>query len=232
MNWLLGIIVAILLFNIWRGYCKGLIKTIFSMCSVIVALVATSFLAPIIAEEVPNNKKVYEFIYEKVEHTIPIQNKDKQEKDVIESLTLPQALKDSLIENNNSKIYEMLDIDKAKDTFTVYIYSYLTRLVISAICYVVIFIVLLIILFIVANALDLISKLPILNTLNKTGGAAVGLIYGCLIIWIFCIVITIFSGTGFGKAAYECINESPILDYIYNHNLLADTIINAVKQLI
>lgn len=231
MNWLLIVVLAILLFSTWNGYRKGLIKTIFSMISVVAALLITTFFAPIIAAEIPEDSTVYEFIYEKVENTIPIQSNDKQEKDVIESLTLPQSLKDSLIENNNSKIYEMLHIDKAKDSFAVYIYSYLTRLVISAICYIVTFIIVVIILAIVAHALDLISKLPILNTLNKAGGATIGLIYGCLIIWIFFIVITMCSGTDFGKSAYECINTSSILDYIYNHNILADTILDAVKEL-
>lgn len=37
---------------------------------------------------------------------------------------------------------------------------------------------------VLSHALDLVSKLPVLNSLNKLGGAAVGLVKGCIILFV------------------------------------------------
>ena len=66
------------------------------------------------------------------------------------------------------------------------------------------------------NLLDLVAKLPGLNAVNKSGGAVSGLIIGYIIIQIVFLVITVFSGTGWGNSLMLQINESPLLTFLYN----------------
>lgn len=56
--------------------------------------------------------------------------------------------------------------------------------------------------------------------MDKTAGLILGGLQGILIIWIGCIVLMLFSGTVLGKEIYEYINNSVILTFIYEHNIL------------
>jgi len=81
-------------------------------------------------------------------------------------------------------------------------------------------------------ALDLISKLPLLNGVNKTAGLLAGLLHGLVIVWVFFLIITVFGGTKIGQQALEMIGESEILSFIYNNNLLLKFITSATKMLL
>ncbi len=70
------------------------------------------------------------------------------------------------------------------------------------------------------NALDIISKLPILNALNKAAGVLVGLFRGILMVWLLFILITVFEETTWGSAAMEMLKQSRILQRLYDANLI------------
>lgn len=67
---------------------------------------------------------------------------------------------------------------------------------------------------------NLLSRLPVIHTMNKMGGMLVGLLKGLILLWLICIVITIMSGTEAGIYLYGQINESPFLKYIYDNNMI------------
>ena len=80
--------------------------------------------------------------------------------------------------------------------------------------------------YIISKTLDIISKLPLINGLNKTAGLFVGFIHGIVMVWVGCIILTALSSTKFGESLFILINESPILSSIYNNNLLLTFITN------
>ena len=111
-----------------------------------------------------------------------------------------------------------------------HIYSnYLASVVINAIAFVITFIIILILLWVICNALNLISKLPILNHINKTDGMLAGLIQGFIIIWILFLIITILGGTTLGQEALKMVEENEILSFIYSNNFLLNFITSAAK---
>ena len=79
--------------------------------------------------------------------------------------------------------------------------------------------------------MDLISKLPILHGMNALGGVACGLIHGLIILWILCIVITMFAWTEYGQWTLAQINESSLLSLLYNNNYLISALTNMGKML-
>lgn len=79
--------------------------------------------------------------------------------------------------------------------------------------------------------MDLFSRIPVLNGLNKIGGFIFGLFNGAVYLWIACIIITIFAGTGWGQEIFAQINDSVILSYIYNNNYLLSFLANMGKVL-
>lgn len=72
----------------------------------------------------------------------------------------------------------------------------------------------------VCAALDLISRLPVINELNKAAGLLAGLFRGIFLIWILFIGITVFRETSWGSAGMAMIEENQMLGKLYSSNLI------------
>lgn len=228
MNWLLIVVLAILIVNALIGRKIGFIKIVFSLCSIIITLILTTWISPTVNDLLKGNEKFYNLVIEKVEVMLPFEEEDtktNEQVSYIEKLPVPQAIKDTLIENNNTDIYKTL----AVENFKAYVSKYLASVVINAIAFVITFIIILILLWVICNALNLISKLPILNHINKTAGMLAGLIQGFIIIWILFLIITILGGTTLGQEALKMVEENEILSFIYSNNFLLNFITSAAK---
>lgn len=225
MNWLAFIVVLLFVFCFWRGMKKGLIKAIYSIGVLILGLFLAAILNPVVSSFLHNNNSIYQFVYQAVEENIPLEGKIKtlnQETNTINELPLPEILRQKLKENNNAEVYQAM----AVKSFKTYVYKYITNMILNGISYVGVYILITIILYIVAQTLDLISKLPVLKELNQILGGIVGLFEALLIFWIFCAVLAIFSNTQGAQKLYEMINESTVLSVLYNGNFLLKIITN------
>lgn len=239
---MIAVILIIGLFAL-KGHRIGFIKTLFSMFSLIIVLVLTINISPVISKTIQNNDKIKQTIVTKVKNAIDNDtkgesgNKSKNKVDqelsrteqnlVIEAMPLPKSIKTALVENNNSEVYKVLVVS----TFEDYIINYITCIIINSISFAVTFAVIGIILSIIVNAINLISKLPILNGINKTAGLLLGILEGFIVIWLLCIVLTMFSTTDMGKSIYLLINESVFLSTIYDNNYLLSFIISITRSL-
>lgn len=220
MNWLLLIVLGIIILNALLGLRVGLIKIIFSLFSLIIAFMLTVWLSPSVNRILKNNETFYEKVSHKVEEMLfENQEKTTDDNEMIEELPLPKSIKESLIENKA----------KTEANIKAYIVSHVTDIAINALAFAITFILSFIVLWVISIALNIISKLPILNQLNKITGLAVGGLQGVVVVWILFIVITIFSGTELGGTAYEQINSNAILGFLYDKNLFLNIVLNAVK---
>ena len=118
------------------------------------------------------------------------------------------------------------------NNFKGYVVSYITGLIINAISFIVTFVVILILLWVLCIALDLISKLPLLNQINKLAGLAAGLVHGLVIVWILFILLTVFGSSQFGQEAMQLIEENVILGVLYDYNVLLRFITNIAKMIL
>lgn len=228
MNWLLIIVAALLIVNALIGMKVGLIKMVFSLCSMIVALILTMWISPMVNDFMRGNEKFSEGIASRVEKILPYDEEKanaSEEVSYIESLPLPQSLKDSLLENNNKEVYKALSVDGFKG----YVNHYLAGVIINALAFTITFFVILIILWVISLALGIISKLPILKQINKTAGLIAGLVHGLVVVWLFFIVLTVFQSTEIGQKAMEMIGENQFLSIIYNNNFILKFVTSATK---
>lgn len=223
-------VIGLLLFHVIYGYKVGIMKKViqcFSMLlAIILSLICFSYVAKTIRNLTGIEQLIQEKIIEVVEEQIGEELKGKgEQREAIEGLKLPESIKDVLIANNNEEVYEALGIKE----FTEYISSYLANMVVNALAFVSTFIIvftLMKLLFVVA---DIASKLPVIRGVNKLLGALLGAVEGILAVWIFFAVITMSIGTEFGMKVYEQILEQPILNYVYEHNVILDMISNLSK---
>ncbi|MGB8452678.1 MAG: CvpA family protein [Anaerocolumna sp.] len=230
MNWLAIVVLVILAGYAFNGRRRGFIRTVFTLFSTIIALVLTMWVSPVISKELQKNDKVMGFVTEKVLKVIPFTdmgNKITDQVNFINKLPLPKIMKHTLIENNTKDVYTAMAVDNFKD----YISESVARIIINAAVFLVIVLFITIGLALLCETLNIISKLPLINGLNKTAGLLAGLLHGIIVIWIGCIFLTILGSTEWGKTIFTLIEESTFLSTIYNNNMLLNFIMNLGKIL-
>ncbi|MDE6956766.1 MAG: CvpA family protein [Lachnospiraceae bacterium] len=138
----------------------------------------------------------------------------------IESANMPEVFREALISNNNQEVYDQLEVD----TFGEYIGAYLAKIIIDMISFLLTFIIVTILVRVVVFALSIIADLPVLNGLNRIAGAGCGVIIGLIFIWIAFLVITLLYNFEFGKQCMEMIEDSKILNFLYENNIIMKTL--------
>lgn len=147
--------------------------------------------------------------------------KDVQIREIQDSV-LPDSLKETLLENNNNAIYDVLGVT----SFPEYVASYISRMVVKLLAFLVTFILVLILVRALMAAIDLIGELPVLGFINHLGGAAAGFIVGLMIVWIGFLILTILYSTEVGRSCFEMIEKSSILKYLYETDILISKLLS------
>ena len=71
------------------------------------------------------------------------------------------------------------------------------------------------------SSIEFLSKLPIINWLNKIAGSALGVAEGVVFIWFIFILLQFFEFGGVSAYALNLVDQSEFLSYLYNHNYVA-----------
>ena len=228
---LLSIVVAALwLWIAVRGFRRGLVRTAISMVSFLLIMILVSTVSPIIndifVERTGIKAQIEVCCAKALERVLPNGNEpDRSEQiSMIEELPIPMLLKKELLENNNSTVYEALSVAVFHDYVTAFLASSIVRLLV----YLISFFLALLALKVIVNILDLFANLPILGGVNRLGGFMLGIINGLLYLWIFFLIITVFSGTDLGGYLLREIAGDKILDYLYENNLLMQFLISGI----
>lgn len=218
-------VIAFVALMILVGYIRGMVKMVFSLASLLIVLILVQILTPI-AKDLIKETPVYnaistqitQYVDEKVVNASDSisQTGESAQKNIINGLPLPESVKDSLIKNNTSDGYKMYEVEN----FSQYIAVYLVNSILNATTFAILFVLLTLLIQLVVHLLDIITKLPVLNILNKGGGAVLGLIESVFILWIACILVTVFSATEWGQQVCKAIGDSTLLSLIYDNNAI------------
>jgi len=222
MNWMLVIVLVIIILNALTGLKVGLTKILFSLFSFIIAMAISVWISPVVNNMLKNNEKFYEKTKQKMEAILfeGLENTDGID-ELIGELPLTKSIKESLIKNKSQKE------TNAKS----YIAAHVTDIALKAMSFIISFVVVFIGLWVISIALNIISKLPILNQINKLAGLLVGGLQGLVVVWIIFTIVTMFSGTELGSTAFKQIESSSILSFLYDKNILTNVVLKAVKGL-
>ena len=205
------------------GHYRGFLKQCVSIGAFIITLAAVKFVSPYMTDAIMANTDVRDsisaFVLETVgldEETEPFLNEPALQRMAIEGLKIPESIKEDLIENNNSEVYQILGVDR----FAEYVGTYASRLAVNWICSIILFAVIFIILHLLIAWLDLLARLPILYGLNKIAGTFLGLAQGLILVWIGALFLDLFSATELGSLLYSQLKESTWLSALYHYNLV------------
>lgn len=206
---LIGVVAVIGLFAL-VGYKKGMVKIVLSMIAMAVTYILAGALTIPVSMALKTATPVYTTIEESVEKMVKEAKIDDTKLDItaIEKLNLPSQIEEKLIDG----------AEKVTSGFNDYLVSSISNFILKALTFFILFIVIYIILSIVIKIFDFVSKLPLINTVNKAGGLAVGAAQGLIIVWIGCLVITAFGDKAWAQEAFRQINDNKLLTFIYENN--------------
>lgn len=221
---ILGIIVIIITgICVWRGYAQGLFRSIVIAVGIILAMVLSAYATPYVSKALQQytsiDEKLELSIIEQLDLDITQENTTKnQQMLLIESLPVPEALKLAVVNNNNSDVYAGLNVRG----FEEYLAHYLSCITINCLAFVIVEVAITVGLFAVLRITKILTEIPILHGIDKTGGVILGLIQALAIIWCLFVVIALLGNTPLGIAAFEQISSNPILNFLFEHNWLMD----------
>ena len=132
----------------------------------------------------------------------------------IQQADIPNVFKSLLTVNNNSEIYQQLGVE----TFAQYVGSYLDKLIINIVAFLITFVLISIIFRAIVFALDIVSSLPGVGIVNRLAGGVIGMVGAMVIVWTLYIIITLMYTTTVGKELFQMIQENQFLTMLYEYN--------------
>ena len=216
------LIVATMVFFSWRGWKKGLILTLFGLVAVFVALIGANFLAahfePAAADFLAPRFET--MITDQFSHELEKEQESKPEisfdelpvSNLVVDFLKDVGLFESLAEDFSTSVKETAQ--KSIESAAKLISVGLAKLVAKTLLFILFFAAILILWFIVSHLLDLVFKLPVLDTLNSTGGMVCGLVKALLIVWIAVLLFQLKSNL----ITAEAIQSSFILRFFIAYN--------------
>ena len=204
------VIIAIILLCIYGGYKKGLIGMAFSIVSFIAALIIAFILFTPVSTFVINNMEFDDNI------KTSIVNKFTEEQKVEASTEGDNE------ENSISYITNYINnqLTETKDKTVEIVATEISELCVKGIVFIALFIVARIGLAFFKMIANFISKLPLINQVNKLGGIIFGLLKGLIITYgvlaILLLVSPLFNGSQFERS----INNSFIGNMMYSNNII------------
>lgn len=188
-------IVLILAFFVWRGVSKGFVLTLCGLVAVIIAVVGANFLAGALAPKVGAAleprfaQMIEEQLTEAIQSTefvspdggvaqLPDQVPLAGVLDVLRGMGLYQDLIDKVDQAVSQ------GLTGAAASAAAAVAAAIAQAAAYMILFLVSFVLILILWRLLSHALDLVTRLPVLNGLNKLGGAAIGLVKGALILFV------------------------------------------------
>ncbi|MCD7737007.1 MAG: CvpA family protein [Lachnospiraceae bacterium] len=143
--------------------------------------------------------------------------------EIIDSLPLPEAVRDMLINNNNDDGYKNLAVSNFQD----YIVEFLANLILNVISFLVAVVLVQIVLRLLIMALNILAHFPGVGFVNRLAGLALGALEALFLLWLFFLILTILQATDMGAFLLAMVEESSVLSWLYESNLFLRIVLQA-----
>ena len=186
MNWLLIAVICIVAWNVVRGYTRGVLRMVYSLAAWIVMLAASTMAAPYVRDHILSQTGIEPVILNGIEKQIVIQGQ--------------KATGDFDMANI------LLQKSGAYDTIS----AQLTNAIMTGLSFFIVIFLLGIVACIVRHIIRKIERVPVIGTVNRIAGFAVGFIKGMVIVWLLLALTSLFAASEIGQTMTAYINDSVI----------------------
>ena len=223
-------VVGTVLFCGWRGYKSGLIRGVFGVVSLIVALLVANIAANAYSDEAKGilmpfvggviessftEMSEQDITYQALAHDHEIEDVDfGQAYTVLRFIGLPEA---SSVRVAELSIEAKDDIDRERSYFSDVIADILSTTVSYVAAFGIAFLLIAIVFAVIGNLVGLVFSLPGLRLVDIIAGSALGLVKGMIIVLTISTILRYF-----GLLIQSTLESTTILVYLVNNNLIAN----------
>lgn len=211
------IVLGLILICVFFGYRKGLTKCVIKILSFVIALVVAFVLFKPVSNFVIDNTTLDDNIRNSIAQVV--QDDVSETGEVKEESNLPQAMVDYI----NEEIANT--VEQTKETIVNTVADQISKIAVNACVAIGLFIIARIALMFVSALSSLITDLPIIKQVDKTGGIIYGLVEALLILFIIFAIISFISPMIENSGLIVAINKSILGSVLYNNNLLLNIIL-------
>lgn len=226
MNWVLIVVMFLLIWEMMRGYRRGLLRTIYSLVSWVIVLVIVTLATPHIDAYLIEHTTLYDKIETYCETSARKNAQNKIEQQVTDGsgedpiaelgIKLPEGVWNDVLEKTGNVADEFLEtsgvyneVAKGVAGFIVEGISFFIALVIARI-----------IVHLISRFLGVVSRIPVIRGINKTLGIFAGAIYGLILVWIAFYLVALGSASELGGMIISYIYQNPLLTFLYENNFV------------
>ena len=216
MNTLDLLVIAIMSLCIIIGAWRGFVRTVLGFANFMLSIFLTNMLYPHMGRFLRNTPGFFDALSSAVRDTMGLDAAIHDaavdaggrvaEAQFIQNLPLPAFFRDVLIENNNAIIHAAIGATGFAD----YLAGFLAGIVINIISMVIVFIIVFFGLMLLTRVLNILTKLPVLNALNKLLGGSIGAIWGILLTWLVLGIVVIYFSANSAVDVAEMLEASVI----------------------
>lgn len=228
MNWLLIVILLLIVGNIVWGYKQGFMKVALSLVSWVIVLIACYVATPIVADVIIDNTPLAETIQETVSEKLNevvdevvggVANAVDNEAIAKIEEKLPEQVKEAIL-GEHASVKDLITNTGDVEVDT----GELANNAAYIIALVIVLIITRIGLIVVEKVLGLVSMLPIIGQADTLLGIAAGAVKGLVWSWVVLTVIAMLAYTGTNTDLLALVNESKILTWLYENNLIMNVL--------
>ncbi|MEY8390994.1 CvpA family protein [Lachnospiraceae bacterium] len=232
MDILFVIVLAVLAGFGLHGYLRGMVRVLFSLAAIFLTVGLATALTPVTAEFLKERTPLYHTIQEKCTDYIQEFAVHKEESsDVLSGETeilgqkLPRELQDILQDGVTDATGELLENTGIYERLG----EFAAEQILQRAAWILSFSIIFVAMVILVRVLDLVAKLPVLNSINHIGGLAIGLVQGVIVIWILFLLVALCQGSDWGREMLETIQGNDFLRLFYDNNIIEQFLMGIFK---
>lgn len=216
------IVCAILLTTCYGAYKKGLLLTLYKIISIFLAIWIAWAINPIVKTTLQEHTGIVEFLDKNINEGITrsISNSlftgrgdEAENENAVESLNVPKFVKNYLAEKATE--------DTSESGLANFISEKLTDICLTIISFLIVVVIVTIVLSLLKGILQMVSEIPVIESINKLAGVVFGAMYGALKIWLVFLILGLFINATKGGWIYDSISASYLGNWFYDNNLIS-----------
>ncbi len=226
MNWLYFSVMGYIITSALRGYHRGFLRVVYSIVSLIVAILFITFTAPVFRDGIVESTTLAQKIEEGSEAYIKRQIEKKLEDGTwtgiaeLSSFALPKSVQTELNRAAKSSIPDILESQG--------IYKKMAKaaadLCVMGIAFAASGIIIWVILYFIRKKLDRFSRKPGIHLVNMVLGFFAGIVKAFLVIWVVFLLVQMTQILPSSAAMLRMIEENAVLRELYENNLVLEWI--------
>lgn len=219
------VIGVLFLICILIGWIQGLFRVVVSVAGLIASIFVAIYAAPHVSGYLEEHTKIDDKLATYISDELKFSDSEEEASKgvqvaVINELPLPETMKANILDNNNSEMYEALDVFGVYD----YIAKSVAVVILNAAVFLLLTLICRIFFFFLGRSIGGFSKLPIVRWIDKIGGGLLGAARGLILIWIFFLILSITSTSAWSQGLVTEISQFGPLKLLYDNNLLLDIV--------